>query len=157
MFITGPDVIRETTGEITDRKSLGGAETHAINSGVAHLVTSDEPRASRLVKCCSNIYRRCEGFAPTVETHDASDRRNPTGHAFQTGPQRSRRSPVYLPLQTVKHSKSSRLRRQCCHQICPRRRTFRRICRQQSAAISRRARLKCQHQSRATRPILRQF
>ena len=83
MFITGPDVIRETTGEITDRKSLGGAETHAINSGVAHLVTSDEPRASRLVKMLLEyLPSSCEGFAPTVETHDASDRRNPDWTCF---------------------------------------------------------------------------
>ncbi|MFT4037510.1 MAG: acyl-CoA carboxylase subunit beta [Thermomicrobiales bacterium] len=42
MFITGPDVIRSVTGEETTHEALGGAQAHMAQSGVAHLVASDE-------------------------------------------------------------------------------------------------------------------
>jgi propionyl-CoA carboxylase beta chain len=45
MFITGPDVIRTVTGEEVDQETLGGAETHAIRSGVAHFVADSETAA----------------------------------------------------------------------------------------------------------------
>ena len=45
MFITGPDVIRTVTGEEVDAETLGGAETHAAGSGVAHFVADDENAA----------------------------------------------------------------------------------------------------------------
>src|SRR6185295_1300068 len=45
MFITGPDVIRTVTGEEVDSETLGGADTHAIRSGVAHFVADSETAA----------------------------------------------------------------------------------------------------------------
>jgi acetyl-CoA carboxylase carboxyltransferase component len=45
MFITGPDVIRTVTGEEVDAETLGGADTHAIRSGVAHFVADSETAA----------------------------------------------------------------------------------------------------------------
>ncbi|HET6275903.1 MAG TPA: acyl-CoA carboxylase subunit beta [Candidatus Cybelea sp.] len=42
MFITGPEVIKTVTGEEVSFEELGGANTHATRSGVAHLVASDE-------------------------------------------------------------------------------------------------------------------
>ena len=45
MFITGPDVIRTVTGEEVDAETLGGADTHAGGSGVAHFVADDENAA----------------------------------------------------------------------------------------------------------------
>jgi acetyl-CoA carboxylase carboxyltransferase component len=42
MFITGPDVIRSVTGEEVTHESLGGATAHMTQSGVAHLVATDE-------------------------------------------------------------------------------------------------------------------
>ena len=42
MFITGPDVVRAVTGEEVTFDELGGADTHATRSGVAHIVTDDE-------------------------------------------------------------------------------------------------------------------
>jgi methylmalonyl-CoA decarboxylase subunit alpha len=45
MFITGPDVIETVTGERVDFQTLGGAQTHAAKSGVAHLVAADEDDA----------------------------------------------------------------------------------------------------------------
>jgi len=45
MFITGPGVIRSVTGEEVDSETLGGAQTHAAISGVAHFVAADEEEA----------------------------------------------------------------------------------------------------------------
>ncbi len=42
MFITGPDVVRTVTGEVVTLEELGGAQTHATRSGVAHFVMPDE-------------------------------------------------------------------------------------------------------------------
>lgn len=50
MFITGPEVIKTVTGEEVDTETLGGAETHAGLSGVAHFAVRDEAEAFQLVK-----------------------------------------------------------------------------------------------------------
>jgi acetyl-CoA carboxylase carboxyltransferase component len=42
MFITGPEIIKTVTGEDVTFEQLGGADTHATKSGVAHLVANDE-------------------------------------------------------------------------------------------------------------------
>ncbi|HXI95894.1 MAG TPA: acyl-CoA carboxylase subunit beta [Candidatus Acidoferrum sp.] len=42
MFITGPEVIRVTTGEEVTFDSLGGAEVHNVKSGVAHFLAESE-------------------------------------------------------------------------------------------------------------------
>jgi len=42
MFITGPDVIRAVTHEEVDKERLGGAQTHAGKSGVAHFTAADD-------------------------------------------------------------------------------------------------------------------
>jgi acetyl-CoA/propionyl-CoA carboxylase carboxyl transferase subunit len=45
MFITGPDVIETVTGEEVTFDELGGADTHATESGVAHFTPEAEKRA----------------------------------------------------------------------------------------------------------------
>ncbi|MGH2448061.1 MAG: acyl-CoA carboxylase subunit beta [Chloroflexota bacterium] len=50
MFITGPDVVKTVTGEDVTFEQLGGAETHASRSGVAHFIASDEAEAYDAVK-----------------------------------------------------------------------------------------------------------
>jgi acetyl-CoA/propionyl-CoA carboxylase carboxyl transferase subunit len=45
MFITGPDVIQTVTGEQVSKAELGGAETHATKSGVAHFASASEEDA----------------------------------------------------------------------------------------------------------------
>src|SRR5256886_16002998 len=45
MFITGPEVIRVTTGEKVGFDELGGAEVHNIKSGVAHFLHESEAGA----------------------------------------------------------------------------------------------------------------
>ncbi len=50
MFITGPEVIKTVTGEQVDFETLGGAQTHAALSGVAHFVAADEAEALALTR-----------------------------------------------------------------------------------------------------------
>jgi acetyl-CoA/propionyl-CoA carboxylase carboxyl transferase subunit len=45
MFITGPDVIETVTGEEVGFDELGGASTHASESGVSHFTAADEEEA----------------------------------------------------------------------------------------------------------------
>src|SRR6056297_436963 len=45
MFITGPDVIETVTGEEVGFEELGGAKTHATESGVAHFACDSEEEA----------------------------------------------------------------------------------------------------------------
>ncbi|MGB3633404.1 MAG: acyl-CoA carboxylase subunit beta [Rubrobacteraceae bacterium] len=42
MFITGPDVIKNVTGEDVTQEELGGAGTHNTTSGVAHFAATNE-------------------------------------------------------------------------------------------------------------------
>src|SRR5260370_7928918 len=57
MFITGPEVIRVTTGEDVTFDSLGGAEVHNVKSGVAHFLAESED------ECFSQV-RRLFSFIP---------------------------------------------------------------------------------------------
>ncbi|MEJ2732951.1 MAG: acyl-CoA carboxylase subunit beta [Anaerolineae bacterium] len=45
MFITGPEVIKQVTGEDVDSETLGGAQIHASESGVAHFMAANEDEA----------------------------------------------------------------------------------------------------------------
>ncbi len=63
MFITGPDVIRTVTGEEVDAETLGGADTHAGNSGVAHFVADDENAAF-------DVTRQLLGYLPSNNAED---------------------------------------------------------------------------------------
>jgi methylmalonyl-CoA carboxyltransferase large subunit len=45
MFITGPQVIKQVTGENVSAEQLGGADAHMANSGVVHLVAEDDAQA----------------------------------------------------------------------------------------------------------------
>lgn len=53
VFVTGPDVVREVTGEHVDMDTLGGPHTHHHRSGVCHIVADSEvdaiDRGRRLV------------------------------------------------------------------------------------------------------------
>lgn len=50
MFITGPEVIRQATGEITDFETLGGAKVHGEKSGVAQFVAASEEDCFRTIR-----------------------------------------------------------------------------------------------------------
>ncbi|GMU85446.1 MAG: methylmalonyl-CoA carboxyltransferase [Ignavibacteriales bacterium] len=42
MFVTGPNVVKTVTHEVVSSEELGGADTHATKSGVAHFVYDNE-------------------------------------------------------------------------------------------------------------------
>jgi len=50
MFITGPDVVRAVTGEEVSAEALGGAEAHAVTSGVSHLTARNDEEALALTR-----------------------------------------------------------------------------------------------------------
>jgi acetyl-CoA carboxylase carboxyltransferase component len=50
MYITGPDVIKTVTGEQVSHEELGGADTHAGVSGVAHFAADDEEAVFEAVR-----------------------------------------------------------------------------------------------------------
>jgi propionyl-CoA carboxylase beta chain len=58
MFVTGPEVIRSVTGEATTFEALGGADTHARRSGVAHFACDDDAS-------CLDEARRVLSFLPS--------------------------------------------------------------------------------------------
>ncbi|MCZ6820549.1 MAG: methylmalonyl-CoA carboxyltransferase, partial [Calditrichaeota bacterium] len=63
MFVTGPEVVKTVTHEEVTFDELGGAETHATKSGVAHFVSENE------VACLQGI-RRLLSFIPQNNLED---------------------------------------------------------------------------------------
>ena len=64
MFVTGPDVIKTVTHEEVTKEALGGANTHAAKSGVAHFATNDD-------KHCMLMIREMLSFLPSNNVDDA--------------------------------------------------------------------------------------
>ena len=50
MFITGPDVIKQVTGEQVSAEDLGGPTAHMTRSGVTHFVAEDDEQALLIAK-----------------------------------------------------------------------------------------------------------
>ncbi|MFO0665651.1 MAG: acyl-CoA carboxylase subunit beta [Polyangiaceae bacterium] len=63
MFITGPDVIRAVTHEEVTKEALGGAQTHASKSGVAHFTAPDD-------RACIAMTRELVSFLPLNNRED---------------------------------------------------------------------------------------
>src|SRR5579862_8941723 len=63
MFITGPQVIKQVTGEVVTTEELGGPEAQMNNSGVSHLIAENDQEA--LFLC-----RRLLGFMPSNNLED---------------------------------------------------------------------------------------
>jgi propionyl-CoA carboxylase beta chain len=75
MFITGPEVIRVTTGEEVTFDSLGGAEVHNVKSGVAHfLAESEEECFAQVRRLFKFIPQNCEESPPALEPSDDPER-----------------------------------------------------------------------------------
>src|ERR1700704_4510628 len=75
MFITGPEVIKAVTGETVSFEALGGANTHAEKSGVAHFAAEDEKAALRTVrKILSYLPSNNVDDPPRLVTDDDPDR-----------------------------------------------------------------------------------
>lgn len=64
MYITGPKIIKEVTGEEVSLEQLGGVESHAHYSGVVHFVAKSGPEALA-------IARRLLSFLPSNNTEEA--------------------------------------------------------------------------------------
>lgn len=64
MYITGPKIIKEVTGEEVSLERLGGVESHAQYSGVVHFVASSGPDAL-------GIARRLLSFLPSNNSEEA--------------------------------------------------------------------------------------
>src|ERR671919_2856550 len=77
MFVTGPNVVKTVTHEDVTMEELGGADTHASVSGVAHFAMDSEPACLQAIR---DLFR----FIPSnnVETpprgaaRDPADRRD---------------------------------------------------------------------------------
>jgi methylmalonyl-CoA carboxyltransferase large subunit len=63
MFITGPQVIKQVTGEVVTAEELGGPQSHMGRSGVTHLVAQNDEEA--LLLC-----RRLLSFLPSNNLED---------------------------------------------------------------------------------------
>ncbi|MGH9381710.1 MAG: acyl-CoA carboxylase subunit beta [Thermoanaerobaculia bacterium] len=78
MFVTGPDVIKTVTHEEVTKEELGGAQTHAATSGVAHFTAPNDA-------ACLLTVRRLLSYLPSnnledppaVATDDPADRQTP--------------------------------------------------------------------------------
>jgi propionyl-CoA carboxylase beta chain len=75
MFVTGPDVVKTVTHEEVTHEELGGAETHAERSGVAHFVFDNEVETLLAVRKLVG-FLPCNNKAPLphVPTTDSSSR-----------------------------------------------------------------------------------
>jgi propionyl-CoA carboxylase beta chain len=75
MFITGPDVIRTVTHEEVSKEELGGAQTHASRSGVAHFAADDERSALALLReLLSYLPSNNMQDPPALESSDSATR-----------------------------------------------------------------------------------
>src|SRR6185369_2593173 len=63
MFITGPQVIKQVTGENVTAEALGGPDAHMAMSGVTHFIAEDDRHAVRL---CQKLL----GFLPSNNLED---------------------------------------------------------------------------------------
>ncbi len=50
MFITGPSVIQQVTGETVTAEALGGPDAHMVHSGNIHFIAEDDKHAALIVK-----------------------------------------------------------------------------------------------------------
>jgi acetyl-CoA/propionyl-CoA carboxylase carboxyl transferase subunit len=77
MFITGPDVVETVTGEDVGFDELGGATTHASESGVADLTAADEKAAlDDIRRLLSYLPQNNVEDPPRVEPWDDPERRD---------------------------------------------------------------------------------
>jgi acetyl-CoA carboxylase carboxyltransferase component len=78
MFITGPGVIKDVTGEEVSFEELGGTRVHTQKSGVVHFsAKNDEECLSIIKRLLSYLPSNNREKPPVVETGDEMDRRVP--------------------------------------------------------------------------------
>jgi len=75
MFVTGPKVVKTVTHEEITSEELGGADTHASKSGVAHFAVDSEPEAFDLIqRLISYLPLNNMEDPPYIPADDPSDR-----------------------------------------------------------------------------------
>ena len=75
MFLTGPGVVKQVTGEVVTQEELGGASVHASKSGVAHFSARDEHEGIAMIReLLSFIPQNNLETAPTKPTADPVSR-----------------------------------------------------------------------------------
>jgi len=75
MFITGPQVVKATTGEEVSSKDLGGAIAHNKKSGVSHFVAkTDEDCLDQIKKLLSYLPSSTHEMPPVIPCDDPEDR-----------------------------------------------------------------------------------
>lgn len=78
MFVTGPAVVKASTGEDVDFETLGGAFTHSSKSGVCHFMSNSEQECFRTVReLLSYLPSNSSEKPPTVVCSDKIDREIP--------------------------------------------------------------------------------
>jgi acetyl-CoA carboxylase carboxyltransferase component len=81
MFVTGPDVVQAVTGEKVTHDALGGADVHAVTSGVAHFIHDDEESCLEDVRyLLSLLPANNRELPPRYPGADPADRRTPALH-----------------------------------------------------------------------------
>jgi methylmalonyl-CoA carboxyltransferase large subunit len=85
MFITGPGVIKQVTGEQITAEALGGPDAHLVHSGVIHFIAENDQEA--LYLC-----RRLLSFLPSNNLEDPP--RLPSDNNVDPNPELSRLVPV---------------------------------------------------------------
>jgi propionyl-CoA carboxylase beta chain len=75
MFVTGPSVVKTVTHEEVSLDELGGADTHAAKSGVAHFVAASEPELLRGIReLLAYLPQNNREDPPLLESADPAER-----------------------------------------------------------------------------------
>ena len=75
MFLTGPAVVKQVTGEEVNQEELGGAAVHSSKSGVAHFAAADDQEGIRTIKeLLSYLPQNNMQSAPLCPTADPAGR-----------------------------------------------------------------------------------
>ena len=80
MFITGPNVIEQVTGEKVTQDGLGGADTHMAISGVNHFVADDDEQAILIAKKLLSFLPQNNTEDPPIVDPDPYVEYDPTLH-----------------------------------------------------------------------------
>ncbi len=76
MFVTGPNVVKAVTHEDVTSEELGGADTHAAKSGVAHFACANEIEAiNHIKKLLSYLPQNCEDKPVALQYQPANEYR----------------------------------------------------------------------------------
>ena len=85
MFITGPQVIKQVTGEQITAEALGGADAHMAHSGVIHFIAENDEDAA-------NLCRRLLSFLPSNNLEESP--RIPSDDSVEPNPELNKIVPV---------------------------------------------------------------